>query len=147
MVKAVLYWLPVSLRSFWRPKTDALAMLVRSRKASRYMRLRTGITRRSILETSLRWEAGHISVSALLLQGKKAEHSTDLSSSEEEEEEVAPASCLADLVFGSNAGRMIGEPTYYARGSGLRDHRHIPLPEGVQYPGHSSCCHIAAGPL
>ena len=80
MVKAVLYWFPVSLRSFWRPNTDALAMLVRSRKASRYMRLRTGITRRSILETSLRWEARHISVSALLLRGKHAKYRTGLGS-------------------------------------------------------------------
>ncbi len=54
MVNAVLYWLPVRLRSFWRPKTDAFAILVRSKKASRYIILRTGITRRSILETSLR---------------------------------------------------------------------------------------------
>ena len=57
MVKAVLYWLPVSPRSFWRPNTDALAMLVRSRKASKYMTLRTGITRRSILVISRRCEA------------------------------------------------------------------------------------------
>lgn len=62
MVKAVLYCVPVSFKSVWRLNTDALAMLVRSRKASRYMRLRTGITRRSILETSLRWEVcdGHL---------------------------------------------------------------------------------------
>ena len=54
MVKAVLYCVPVRLRSFCNPKTAALAILVRSRKARRYRILRTGITRRSILLTSLR---------------------------------------------------------------------------------------------
>ena len=55
MVNAVLYCVPVRPRSFCNPKTAALAILVRSRKASRYRILRTGITRRSILVTSLRW--------------------------------------------------------------------------------------------
>ena len=72
MVKAVLYWLPRRPRSLLRPNTDALAILVRSRKASRYMILRTGITRMSILETSLRWEARNVPGSASLLNSNQS---------------------------------------------------------------------------
>ena len=55
MVKAVLYCVPDRLRSSRRLKIEALAILVLSRKAKKYNTLRTGMTRMSILVTSLRW--------------------------------------------------------------------------------------------
>lgn len=55
IVRAVLYCVPVSFKSFCNPNTEALAMFVRSRKASRYRMLRTGMTRKSIFVISRRW--------------------------------------------------------------------------------------------
>lgn len=55
MVRAVLYSVFFSFRSFCKPKIEALAMLVRSRNANKYKMLRTGMTRKSILTTSFHW--------------------------------------------------------------------------------------------